>query len=122
MAAQTRQADREEFGKALLHSNQRLNHTASTGHVVIRRAHKTNVDSQCVCARSNALIVQREKAVHPQGHTLTPLRSEEHTSELQSRSDLVCRLLLEKKKKNSKHNRSNIDQTYNNKNTSHHTQ
>src|SRR5438067_8790263 len=28
------------------------------------------------------------------------LRSEEHTSELQSRFDLVCRLLLEKKKKN----------------------
>src|SRR5690349_24158455 len=27
-------------------------------------------------------------------------RSEEHTSELQSRRDLVCRLLLEKKKKN----------------------
>src|SRR2546428_3748646 len=27
------------------------------------------------------------------------IRSEEHTSELQSRSDLVCRLLLEKKKK-----------------------
>src|SRR2546428_9432493 len=27
-----------------------------------------------------------------------PARSEEHTSELQSRSDLVCRLLLEKKK------------------------
>src|SRR6266576_5335190 len=30
-------------------------------------------------------------------------RSEEHTSELQSRRDLVCRLLLEKKKKNKKH-------------------
>src|SRR5206468_12229306 len=29
----------------------------------------------------------------------TGYRSEEHTSELQSRSDLVCRLLLEKKKK-----------------------
>src|SRR5438034_4339340 len=28
------------------------------------------------------------------------LRSEEHTSELQSHSDLVCRLLLEKKKNN----------------------
>src|SRR5207249_8313152 len=28
------------------------------------------------------------------------VRSEEHTSELQSRFDLVCRLLLEKKKKN----------------------
>src|SRR5260221_9711394 len=32
---------------------------------------------------------------------LTPARSEEHTSELQSHSDLVCRLLLEKKKKNT---------------------
>src|SRR5690554_7378835 len=30
-------------------------------------------------------------------------RSEEHTSELQSRPHLVCRLLLEKKKKNIKH-------------------
>src|SRR2546427_8784525 len=30
---------------------------------------------------------------------LLPLRSEEHTSELQSQSNLVCRLLLEKKKK-----------------------
>src|SRR5450432_558648 len=30
--------------------------------------------------------------------TLASIRSEEHTSELQSRSDLVCRLLLEKKK------------------------
>src|SRR5438874_13618571 len=31
-----------------------------------------------------------------------PSRSEEHTSELQSRRDLVCRLLLEKKKKKKK--------------------
>src|SRR5438874_7154137 len=31
-----------------------------------------------------------------------PARSEEHTSELQSRRDLVCRLLLEKKKKKKK--------------------
>src|SRR3712207_8437073 len=35
-------------------------------------------------------------------HTLADLeRSEEHTSELQSRQYLVCRLLLEKKKKNN---------------------
>src|SRR5207249_11666792 len=32
----------------------------------------------------------------------SPSRSEEHTSELQSRFDLVCRLLLEKKKKKNK--------------------
>src|SRR5205085_7607768 len=31
-----------------------------------------------------------------------PARSEEHTSELQSQSNLVCRLLLEKKKKQTK--------------------
>src|SRR5687768_17994704 len=36
------------------------------------------------------------------GPTFT-LRSEEHTSELQSRLHLVCRLLLEKKKKQYKH-------------------
>src|SRR5438034_4484604 len=40
-------------------------------------------------------------------HLFTPIsllanRSEEHTSELQSHSDLVCRLLLEKKKKKKK--------------------
>src|SRR5689334_24808106 len=33
-------------------------------------------------------------------------RSEEHTSELQSQFHLVCRLLLEKKKKNNKKDRS----------------
>src|SRR5712664_4984658 len=32
-------------------------------------------------------------------------RTEEHTSELQSRSDLVCRLLLEKKKTKNKQNK-----------------
>src|SRR5436190_11999014 len=35
-------------------------------------------------------------------------RSEEHTSELQSHSDLVCRLLLEKKKKKNKLIKNNI--------------
>src|SRR6266540_6015959 len=44
----------------------------------------------------------------------TPIRSEEHTSELQSHHDLVCRLLLEKKKKqkickNNKTNTSKIE-------------
>src|SRR2546427_6765131 len=41
-------------------------------------------------------------------------RSEEHTSELQSQSNLVCRLLLEKKKKNRRRtNGSNKNQTIN---------
>src|SRR5690349_22771966 len=37
--------------------------------------------------------------------TALDVRSEEHTSELQSRRDLVCRLLLEKKKKKKKKDR-----------------
>src|SRR5215475_5525 len=37
---------------------------------------------------------------NPQLATLREVRSEEHTSELQSRENLVCRLLLEKKKTN----------------------
>src|SRR5690349_23518981 len=44
----------------------------------------------------------RKLATLPAGTELKPIagsvRSEEHTSELQSRRDLVCRLLLEKKK------------------------
>src|SRR5690349_23475442 len=42
------------------------------------------------------------QTMEPGGHYSAPApqtRSEEHTSELQSRRDLVCRLLLEKKKK-----------------------
>src|SRR5688572_32499563 len=38
-------------------------------------------------------------------------RSEEHTSELQSQSNLVCRLLLEKKKKKKLYNTSSKPQT-----------
>src|SRR5437667_5671767 len=36
---------------------------------------------------------------------MTGFRSEEHTSELQSHHDLVCRLLLEKKKNNTRSDR-----------------
>src|SRR5688572_31446213 len=39
------------------------------------------------------------------------LRSEEHTSELQSQSNLVCRLLLEKKKKTTKHRHTSSKHT-----------
>src|SRR5206468_12436427 len=38
------------------------------------------------------------RSLHRLGRVVVLDRSEEHTSELQSRSDLVCRLLLEKKK------------------------
>src|SRR5699024_12751900 len=48
----------------------------------------------------NPKITAEGKNVRGRGYTNYILnRSEEHTSELQSRFDLVCRLLLEKKKK-----------------------
>src|SRR2546427_7087118 len=48
--------------------------------------------------------VQRRIAVFTSGGgaRFPPTRSEEHTSELQSQSNLVCRLLLEKKKDQEK--------------------
>src|SRR6267378_4548181 len=51
--------------------------------------------SRCRCARH---VASGRAMSWP-----TPSRSEEHTSELQSRRDLVCRLLLEKKKNHDRH-------------------
>src|SRR5690606_40765792 len=42
---------------------------------------------------------------------LMSLRSEEHTSELQSRENLVCRLLLEKKKNQQSYKKQSVEQT-----------
>src|SRR2546430_13703271 len=63
-----------------------------------------------VVYRNDALSVADVQALKPTAVVLSPgpktpaqagiLRSEEHTSELQSQSNLVCRLLLEKKNKN----------------------
>src|SRR2546421_9121912 len=46
----------------------------------------------------------------PSLSTTSARRSEEHTSELQSRSDLVCRLLLEKKKNKKTYGKHNCTQ------------
>src|SRR5207249_10925388 len=53
------------------------------------------------CARRRTLksaATTCAKATSTRRSTASSMRSEEHTSELQSRFDLVCRLLLEKKK------------------------
>src|SRR2546430_8951957 len=44
-------------------------------------------------------LARDEGVVHRKARQVVDDRSEEHTSELQSQSNLVCRLLLEKKKK-----------------------
>src|SRR5690349_23779727 len=55
-----------------------------------------------VARRSPELV----RTIQAAGHEIASHRSEEHTSELQSRRDLVCRLLLEKKKKKKKDHRN----------------
>src|SRR5688572_32497776 len=48
-----------------------------------------------LCQPNNRHLVNEQARISPTG--LLGCRSEEHTSELQSQSNLVCRLLLEKK-------------------------
>src|SRR2546421_2978595 len=57
--------------------------------------------NSCAPPRANRkpVITSSKISNAPCRRVSCPSRSEEHTSELQSRSDLVCRLLLEKKKK-----------------------
>src|SRR2546430_6469018 len=58
----------------------------------------TEIKMHCLrpdaAATSNAALTNRRSS----SRIRTAVRSEEHTSELQSQSNLVCRLLLEKKK------------------------
>src|SRR2546430_6229311 len=67
--------------------------TRAAGLIVYRR----NFDSPAGLLR---LLGSLEGALGRRLLVATDHRSEEHTSELQSQSNLVCRLLLEKKKKN----------------------
>src|SRR3712207_7462406 len=60
------------------------------------RARSLPARSRRRARRRNAIVESRESAIHPLSKRK---RSEEHTSELQSRQYLVCRLLLEKKKR-----------------------
>src|SRR5438034_6521954 len=57
------------------------------------------INGPSVSSSKNSLLVKVSNE-HPKSGYVSPefARSEEHTSELQSHSDLVCRLLLEKKK------------------------
>src|SRR5258707_2891028 len=50
-------------------------------------------------AKTNGYVVPPEWVFQDEGYSGASLRSEEHTSELQSRQYLVCRLLLGKKKR-----------------------
>src|SRR2546427_1782192 len=56
------------------------------------------------------LLLEAPELIGRYEHRTAELRSEEHTSELQSQSNLVCRLLLEKKKKKTTNNTQYAEQ------------
>src|SRR5260370_30125499 len=82
---------------------------------MIRRPPRSTLFPYTTLFRSNTPIKRRERSreIADRGHSggncdanvhlhrNSRLRSEEHTSELQSHLNLVCRLLLEKKKTNN---------------------
>src|SRR2546427_8075468 len=72
--------------------------------LMIRRPPRSTLFPYTTLFRSGQrLALQRQfvlQGVHADVHGQRAARSEEHTSELQSQSNLVCRLLLEKKKRN----------------------
>src|SRR5438034_3091606 len=65
------------------------------GLVLVHHAVDAEADAPDPCRPVGVAVDDVPRGDHERGRT----RSEEHTSELQSHSDLVCRLLLEKKKK-----------------------
>src|SRR2546429_1920891 len=87
-------------------TSDRFNHTRDRANDAFERRH---LDGQLFAACCSQLVVTSAAVAsrraplrgHPSldEHPLQRGRSEEHTSELQSRLHLVCRLLLEKKKK-----------------------
>src|SRR5438046_4551327 len=70
----------------------------------VLREHRAGIREARVSQR--VLRIERQRLIEALERLLEPepARSEEHTSELQSLTNLVCRLLLEKKK-NNKHSR-----------------
>src|SRR5699024_1538247 len=92
---------------------QALGRLASEVDILLRGKHKPSYTPHVDCG-DNVIIINAENVNlsgkkwdqknyirytgFPSGQRSLTARSEEHTSELQSRFDLVCRLLLEKKK------------------------
>src|SRR5438034_2452219 len=73
------------------------------------RAHQSHLRTVGTAVLRRDLAVQGLEALRDDGGVA---RSEEHTSELQSHSELVCRLLLEKKKRSYYPSLTHADQSH----------
>src|SRR2546422_7399664 len=79
-----------------------LHHIPSMAMSLCSKKEKVKFENSARVARAAAELVLKEGLPD---QVLLNVRSEEHTSELQSRLHLVCRLLLEKKKKKRRRRR-----------------
>src|SRR2546430_11115622 len=82
---------------------------------MIRRPPRSTLFPYTTLFRSDASGCRRRRATRARPSRFprrSATRSEEHTSELQSQSNLVCRLLLEKKKKNKDEESKMIETTH----------
>src|SRR2546422_8936044 len=71
---------------------------------IFARPHEPTSSRRSWWCSVKTIYIEASTAVEcPHSATSSPSRSEEHTSELQSRLHLVCRLLLEKKKNQTLH-------------------
>src|SRR5688572_31758556 len=85
----------------LFRSRQRRRRAQRAGQVELSRTLSRAFMSRARQSSRNG-ATKADSSMHSMSHKT---RSEEHTSELQSQSNLVCRLLLEKKKKKKKQNK-----------------
>src|SRR2546427_2292767 len=68
--------------------------------LVVHRAHApVELSADEVVSAAQRAVLDEDRGERARCAAETTSRSEEHTSELQSQSNLVCRLLLEKKKR-----------------------
>src|SRR5690625_5935773 len=91
------------LGPAIITSEYKINYLKpGIGETIIARAYTVSSGKRQAVCRCDIFTVkdnEEKLCAIAQGTIVTFNRSEEHTSELQSRGHLVCRLLLEKKNK-----------------------
>src|SRR2546430_6983136 len=80
-----------------------INYVSQTGSTVTADYFGLPANSQLIFVNNSTGATTTSVAAGSGTSTITVSRSEEHTSELQSQSNLVCRLLLEKKNDHRSH-------------------
>src|SRR5438105_10896692 len=100
------QGNFRQVAQATSKSHSAIGHILNYGLARIQSARRRDDIEKAMEESLMEVVPRLEKRTHYLATfaNLATLRSEEHTSELQSRVDLVCRLLLEKKKKKQKAN------------------